>query len=182
MATSTKLTENFALNEFTKGKSVNDYQLSLLKLLAENLQKLRNYLQQFAKDKKKAVCITISSGVRFQGDYERLKAAGYNPSATSDHFCGLQTLAKPTVGAADISVTNCTLSLKEVASRMIEMDKSSELSFGQIIYERNPAKPSEWIHVGNDWTKIFNMNVVKFSRSKYLMSNDNGKTYQTFKM
>ena len=74
-----KLTTNFSLNEFTN-ETVTPYQQSLLQLLANNLQKVRDYLQQFKKDTKKNVSIGISSGVRSQADYDRLVKKGYNPS------------------------------------------------------------------------------------------------------
>lgn len=179
-----KLTQNFSLSEFTNG-TITPYQQSLLQLLANNLQKVRDYLQQFKKDPKKNVCIGISSGVRTQADYDRLLKKGYNPSKTSDHFCGLQLLGKPTLGAADIYVTNCTLSYKEIAKKIIELNKNSLVDFGQIIYEYNPATKSEWIHLGNDWTKIFQdqgiIDAISKTRKKYLMSLDNGKTYIDFK-
>lgn len=179
-----KLTTNFSLNEFTN-ETVTPYQQSLLQLLANNLQKVRDYLQQFKKDTKKNVSIGISSGVRSQADYDRLVKKGYNPSKTSDHFCGLQLACKPTIGAADIYVTNCSLSYKEIAKKIIELDKNNLVDFGQIIYEYNPATKAEWIHLGNDWTKVFNdqgiIDSINKTRKKYLMSLDNGKTYIDFK-
>ena len=149
-----KLTTNFSLNEFTN-ETVTPYQQSLLQLLANNLQKVRDYLQQFKKDPKKNVCVGISSGVRTQADYDRLVKKGYNPSKTSDHFCGYQLLSKPTLGAADIKVSNCSLKLQEIANLMIEMNKTGELDAGQIIFEYNPKTKSSWIHVSNDWWCIF---------------------------
>lgn len=179
-----KLTQNFSLSEFTNG-TITPYQQSLLQLLANNLQKVRDYLQQFKKDPKKNVCVGISSGVRTQADYDRLIKKGYNPSKTSDHFCGLQLSGKPTLGAADIYVTNCSLSYKEIAKKIIELNKNSLVDFGQIIYEYNPATKAEWIHLGNDWTKIFQdqgiIDAISKTRKKYLMSLDNGKTYIDFK-
>lgn len=174
-----KLTPNFDLSEFSKIQ-LNEYQLSLIQLLANNLQIVRDKLQSFKKVPSKNVSITISSGVRTAADYERLKANGHNPSANSDHFCGYQPGARPTLGAADIKVNNCSLSLKDVASLMIEWDKSGVVHFGQIIYEFNPATGGCWIHVGNDWKEIFK-DGIKLNRAKYRMSLDNGKTYQEFK-
>ncbi|MCL4102517.1 hypothetical protein [Fibrobacter sp. HC4] len=90
------LTPNFKLSEFTKS-SVTDYQLSLLQLLAKNLQKVRDLLQPYAVSGKR-VSISITSGVRTAEDYNRLVKNGYNPSKTSDHFCGLQMAGEPTLG------------------------------------------------------------------------------------
>lgn len=177
--TNKKLTENFSLNEFIKTDPT-DYQLQLLQLLADNLQSVRNFLQEFALPKK-SVSISINSGVRTEADYERLIKNGYNPSKTSDHFCGYQLQAKPTLGAADISVKNCSLSLKEIAAKIIEWDKNGLVHFGQVIYEKNPKTGGEWIHLGNDPHQIFNFNIV-VERKKYLMSLDNGKTYKAFKL
>lgn len=179
-----KLTANFNLSEFTS-ESVTEYQQALLQLLADNLQKVRDYLQDFKSNVNKSVCICISSGVRTQADYDRLVKKGYNPSKTSDHFCGLQLSGKPTIGAADVYVKNCKLSTKEIASKIVEMDKAGSVDFGQIIYEYNPSTKAEWIHLGNDWTKVFKdqgvVDSLDKSRKKYLMSLDNGKTYTDFK-
>lgn len=180
------LSKNFKLSEFTKS-DVTDYALALLKLLASQLQIVRNRLQSYAVDKKKPVSISIHSGVRSEEDYKRLIKNGYNPSKTSDHFCGYQLLSKPTLGAADIKVNNCSLSLQEIANMLIEMNDKGELDAGQIIFEYNPKTKSSWIHFGNDWWRIFDANFIFDnnlfkSRKKYLMSLDNGKTYQTFNL
>lgn len=175
--TDKSLTANFKLSEFTS-EQPNDYQLSLLQLLAENLQLVRDLLQPFAVTGKK-VSITITSGVRTQADYDRLKAKGYNPSTTSDHFCGLQLQCKPTLGAVDICVNNCTLNHREIAGKIIEWDKAAKVSFGQVIYEYNPATKVSWVHLGNDWKKIFSSKIT-FARAKYLMSLDNGKSYVAY--
>lgn len=176
--TNKKLSKNFSLSEFTKS-DVTDYQLSLLKILAEEMQKVRDRLQEY-KSGKKAVSITVCSGVRTQADYERIKKNGSNPSKTSDHFCGLQLLCKPTMGAADIHVNNCSLSLLEVAKLIKKMDEDGECHFGQVIYEENPKTKSAWIHLGNDWKQIFTDRVT-VSRKKYLMSTDNGVTFKVLK-
>lgn len=179
------LSKNFKLSEFTSVDQ-SDYSIALLKLLASQLQIVRNNLQEYAKDKKKQVSISISSGVRTQADYDRLKKSGYNPSETSDHFCGLQLKCKPTLGAADITVSNCSLSLHDIASMIIYWNIEGYVNFGQIIFEYNPKTKSAWIHVGNDWNSIFASTFLKdfynINRKKYLMSLDNGKTYKTFNL
>lgn len=65
------------------------------------------------------------------------------------------------------------------------MNKDKELDVGQVIFEHNPKTGSNWLHIGNDWTKIFNTDFLEEykvfdTRKKYLMSLDNGKTYQEF--
>lgn len=175
-----QLTTNFKLSEFTS-EDLNAYQLALIKLLATNLQIIRDNLQEYAVEGKH-VTVSISSGVRTEADYNRLKAKGYNPSKSSDHFCGYQLLAKPTLGAADLHFGNCKLSYKEIALKIKEWneDSKNDLMLGQVIYEKNPSTKAEWIHVGNDWYAIFTTdiaNAVNSMRKQYLMSLDNGKTY-----
>ena len=171
-----KLTQNFKLSEFTS-TDLTPYQTALIQLLANNLQKVRDYLQQFKIDQNKNVSVGISSGVRTQSDYDKLIKKGYNPSKTSDHFCGLQLACKPCIGAADVYVKNCSLKLKDIVAKIIGLDKA--------IYEYNPATRAEWIHLGNDWEKVFSdqgiIDSMNKTRKKYLMSLDNGKTYQDFK-
>ena len=174
-----KLTSNFSLEEFIK-TTPTDYQRYLLTLLAKNLQIVRDKLQPFALNKSKAVSISITSGVRTQDDYNRLIKQGYNPSKTSDHFCGIQLDGNPTLGAADIVVNNCSLSLKDCVKKIIEWNKTNQVNFGQVIYEYNPAIKKAWIHLGNDCSLIFK-DCSFNKRKKYLMSLDNGKTYKDFK-
>lgn len=178
------LTQNFKLSEFTK-TDLTPYQIALIQLLANNLQKVRDYLQQFKVDQNKNVSVGISSGVRTQSDYDRLVKKGYNPSKTSDHFCGLQLACKPCIGAVDVYVKNCSLKLKDIVAKIIELDKAGQVDFGQVIYEYNPATRAEWIHLGNDWGKVFSdkgiIDSMNKTRKKYLMSLDNGKTYRDFK-
>ena len=180
------LTKNFKLSEFTK-TDLTEYSLALVKLLAANLQVIRNKLQEYAKDPNKPVTISISSGVRTQADYERLVKNGYNPSKTSDHFAGYQLLSKPTLGAADIKVGNCKLALYEVADLIIQMKSEGEVDVGQVIWEYNPKTKSDWIHIGNDWWQIFDSEFISdnklfTTRKEFLMSFDNGKTYSKFSL
>lgn len=174
-----KLAKNFSLSEFAK-KEVTSYQIQLLTVLAKQLQKVRDSLQSY-RSGKKAVSISIASGVRYDGDYERLKKQGLNPAKNSDHFCGLQVGAVPTLGAADIHVNNCQLSLKDVALLIKSMCESGDVRFGQIIYEENPKTGGKWIHLSNDPEYIFNKEVIKVTRKKFLMSLDNGKTFKLLK-
>jgi hypothetical protein len=176
--TDKKLTSNFKLSEFTKSDPT-DYQLSLLKILANELQIVRNRLQEF-KEGMKPVYVVITSGVRTKADYDRLVKKGYNPSKTSDHFCGYQTDGNPTLGAADINVYNCSMTTKQIALYIKQLVLSYDVNFGQVIYEKNPATGAEWIHLGNDPELIFK-NSITVKRKKFLMSLDNGKTYKELK-
>lgn len=184
MAKDVRLARDFSLSEFTRG-DVTDYQLALLRKLASSLQEVRDRLQAYARPGK-TVGVAITSGVRTSSDYERLKAKGYRPSSTSDHFCGLQLSCKPTLGAADLVFTNCTLSPRKVAGLIVGWDreKDSGVDFGQVIYERNPSTGAEWVHVSNDWYAVLAKDIadaVDATRSKYLMSLDNGRTYVEFR-
>ena len=51
------LTKNFNLSEFSSN-DLNDYQISLLQILADNLQVVRDYLQQYAV-KGKTVSVSL---------------------------------------------------------------------------------------------------------------------------
>lgn len=179
--TDKKLTDNFRLSEFVDPSKVNDFQVAILQVLANELQVVRNRLQEF-KSGMKPVCITITSGVRTQADITRLKKQGYNPSENSDHLCGLQTKALPTLGAADIQVYNCSLSMKKIALFIKELVTKFDVDFGQVIYEKNPKNGSEWIHLGNSPSLIFKDTVAKsITRKQFLMSTDNGKSYKVLK-
>lgn len=183
MAKDIKLTENFMLSEFCDPKNVNDYQVELLTVLANELQRVRNLLQN-RKSGTKPVTIKITSGVRTKADITRLKKQGYNPSENSDHLCGLQPNGLPTLGAADITVSNCRLSMKEIALYIKDAVEHDLAFFGQVIYEKNPKTGNEWIHLGNDPELIFSFatNIASaIKRKKFLMSTDNGKTYRALK-
>lgn len=182
--TDKQLTANFKLSEFIK-EDPNPYQLALIQKLADNLQRIRDMLQEYAVEGK-TVSISISSGIRTSADYDRLKSKGYNPSKTSDHFCGLQLLSKPTLGAADLHFSNCKLTYRQIAAKIIEWNENAknDLMLGQVIYEKNPATGSEWVHVGNDWYGIYETDIAKAidtMRKRYLMSLDNGRSYTAFK-
>lgn len=173
-----QLSENFKLSEFAKF-DLTSYQISLLKILAGEMQIVRNRLQEF-KSGSKPVSICVTSGVRTKEDYEKLLKKRYNPSKTSDHFCGYQINGNPTLGAADIIVKNCSLTMKRIALYIKELVLGYDVNFGQVIYERNPATGAEWIHLGNDPELIFKSSIT-LSRNKFLMSLDNGKTFQELK-
>ena len=172
-----QLTKNFNLSEFTGTKNVTEYQISLLQILANNLQIARDSAQQFVKKGCISVVFKINNSVRYTDDVARLKAQGYNPSTTSDHFCGLQTICKPTIGAADVGILNASISLRELTAFFIDMDMKGLINFGQIIYEMGSA--SGWIHFGNSPKLVFQEGIY-CPRTKYLMSLDNGKTYIPF--
>lgn len=183
MAKDIKLTENFKLSEFCDPKNVNDYQIELLTVLAKEMQLVRDLLQDH-KSGDKPVTIKITSGVRTKADITRLKKQGYNPSENSDHLCGLQPNGLPTLGAADITVSNCKLSMKEIALHIKTAVEEDHVCFGQVIYEKNPKTGNEWIHLGNDPELIFSFatNIASaIKRKKFLMSTDNGKTYRALK-
>lgn len=170
-----KVAPNFSVKEFVKEHRLSEYQFGLVSILASELQKVRDLLQEFSSNGKN-VTVNITSGVRDMADYDRLVRKGYNPSRTSDHFCGLQMGSKETVGAADVTFGNCRLSTREVFGRIVQWVKEGKVKFGQVIYEKGR---SEWIHLGNALDSIYSNEMVKhMSRKKFLISLDNGKTYQ----
>ena len=174
------LSANLKLNEFISTVP-NDFQLSLLKLIAGELQKVRNWINtQPANDWRinpsMEIGINISNGVRTVNDFMRLKGAGYNPSKSSDHFYGFAPyFAAPTLGAADVTFSNCKKSLYDVHEAICKLAATGAVSFGQIIYEK--GKNSPWIHFGNEWTKIFKDEITGNTRKRFLQSLDNGVTY-----
>lgn len=181
MAKDVKLTENFKLSEFCDPKQVTDYQVALLRVLAGELQLVRDLLQDH-KSGNKPVTIKITSGVRTKADIARLKREGYNPSENSDHLCGLQPNGLPTIGAADITVYNCALSMREIALLIKRKVELLNICFGQVIYEKNPKTGNEWIHLGNDPELVFRDPIdLAVKRKKFLISTDNGKTYRALK-
>lgn len=181
MTSTAKITEHFKLNEFTKGTSTNEYQNYLIKILAEELEKVRFLLNlSFNKrDASKDISMSITSGVRTPADYDRLLKSGYNPSKNSDHFYGYQPGCKPTLGAADIQFSNIFADYDTIFKYLKAWSEQGLISFGQIILEYNPTTKNYWIHFSNDPKKIFKCKVVDevISRKKYLISRDNGHTY-----
>ena len=173
---------NFKLKEFTKSE-VTKYQLGMIKALARQLQILRcliNSVPEFRKDPNKEISITITSGVRTLDDYNRLKAKGYNPSATSDHFYG----SKPgTLGAVDCVFSNLKVDLFDLFKYIVGRDAAGKVYFGQILYESNPKTGSTWIHLSNDSMWIFRDEYFReaYRRSmRYGYSKDNGKTFTEY--
>jgi hypothetical protein len=179
-----KLTKNFSISEFSETVP-SDFQMSMLRILAENIQKVRDALNlkesSWRIDSSKEIQISINNGFRTIEDYYRLIKEGYNPSKTSDHFFGLSPFSpKPSLGAADIKLANCKKDLLDVHAFIIELYKAGTVKFGQIIYEKGNNNP--WIHLGNDWTDIFSSKITGNTRIRFLCSLDNGKTYQERKM
>ncbi len=185
-----KVSENFFYSEFRPAGAplawmpVSEYQDELLKSLAANLQVVRDSMQQGSS-------ITISCGVRVFKDYDRLKNAGYNPSYTSDHFCGLAVPVNqnsdkykkfgPTynfsVGAADCVPKGMTVT--ELFNLAVQLTKMGQTRFGQVIYEKDPEKNTEWIHFGGDPTPFFSQKILMLiNRPKFLQSTDGGKSYK----
>ncbi len=187
-----KITKNFSYWEFgPKGCSKswipdNAYQRILISNLAENLQKLRDEAKIVAGH---TVSIHITSGVRTIADYYRLQGAGYHPSPTSDHFCGL---AIPIVESSpkrkkfgetynfSVGASDC------VAKGMRQIDffklamrchRESKAHFGQVIYEKH--KNSEWVHLSNPYEEYFSHWMIDWlGRKPFLKSIDGGKNYK----
>ena len=182
------ITKNFSYNEFKPKLADNswlpngEYQKLLIDTLAKNLQIIRNNVP-------KGVTMKITSGVRTLSDYYRLVEAGYNPSKTSDHYCGTSVPLKPddkkykkfgetynfAVGAGDIVSTGMKIwDLFKLSYRLV---KEGMCDFGQVIYEKN-NNGKEWIHYGNSLKGLFSKTIIDFiARDKFMKSIDGGKTY-----
>ena len=177
-----QLTKNFKSEEF--GEVKNGYQLKLIEILATELQKVRDWVnkncKEFALNSKKDITMTITSGIRTSEDFMRLKSKGYNPSETSDHLCGISVNGSPTLGAADIRFGNFNGNYKELYKKLVAAHEFY-FTFGQMILEYNPSTKCYWIHFGNDPKLIFMPGTAAtIARKRFLISNDNGKSYQEY--
>lgn len=185
------ITKNFSFWEFKPKNAkktwmpTNKYQEELIRNLAENLQIIRSAMPA-------GNSMSITSGVRSPSDFERLIAAGYQPSSTSDHNCGYAvSLNKGTskykkygptynfaIGAADI-VPRGGMTVEELFSLAISKTKAGLCHFGQVIYEKNPATGAEWVHFGGDPRPFLAPHLIRFlGRQQFLQSLDGGKSYQ----
>lgn len=185
-----KITANFSYFEFrprntpTTWAPDNDLQALMIRTLAENLQIIRSMMPAKAS-------IKITSAVRTQKDAEDLIRSGYNPSPTSDHFCGFSVPIQKTdskyqkfgptynfaCGAADCVPMGMKVS--DFFSLAVNETKNGRCRFGQVIHEYTPSTGAEWVHFGNDPTSFFSMNICSLiARSKFMKSIDGGKTYQ----
>ena len=160
-----------------------EYRKILIYQLATNLQVIRSKLP--------AGCyMKITSGVRTLADYERLKKAGYKPSKTSDHNCGLAIPLSPSssrfkkygstynfaVGAADVVPVGLTV--WGLFALSVDFVKKKKCNFGQVIYEKNPKTGAEWVHYGNSLKGIFSKKIIDFvGRKQFMKSLDGGRTY-----
>lgn len=186
-----QLSENFYLKEFTKLPQalITPVQMFLLKSLCEDvLQPIRNFL---------GCRIKVTNGLRTATDRERLKAAGYNVSETSDHDFGETVALSRTskiarfggfysysVGAGDI-IPACGAEAAYWKLRPYFDPVTGELNLpaqninvGQLILEHGKTY---WIHASNPATLVYtNVFAQKFlKKSPFLISLDNGRTYQS---
>ncbi len=185
-----RLSKNFYLSEFTKlsDSQVTPVQKFLLKALCNDiLEPLRAFF---------SCPINVTSGMRTRDDYNRLKARGYHPSETSDHFFGeavpltrkskiqkFGNFYSYSVGAADI-VPACGADvafdrLKDYISPIAGWVSFPQVNLrvGQLILEHGK---SYWLHVSNPATLVYSRQFAKeyLKRIHFLKSLDNGKTYQ----
>lgn len=189
-----KLTKNFSFWEFgPKGCDhrwvpKSEWQQMLIMDLALNLQKLRDAAN---KIRRGHVSLHITSGVRTLADYYRLQGAGYNPSQTSDHFCGIAVPIPKTShkfnkfgetynfssGAADCVPSG--ISAKSLSHLAMTEFRATRTVFGQVIYEHDPVRKKEWLHVSNAHKNYFSSQVVSWlNKTPFLKSLDGGKSYQ----
>ena len=182
------ITPNFSFYEFRPYGKIkswvpdNDYQEFLLRMLADNLQIIRNNFPIGAFMK-------VTSGVRTLDDFERLIRAGYTPSSTSDHYCGtaVKTINHVkrkkfgdtynfAVGAADIEPVGITA--KQLFNLSFRLVKEQMCDFGQVIYEKDPARGKEWVHYGNSLKRILSKEMIsRIGRIQFMQSIDGGRSY-----
>ena len=132
----------------------------------------------------------VTSGVRVLSDYERLILAGYKPSKTSDHNCGVSIPLEPgtkkfkkfgetynfAVGASDIFPVG--MGVWDLFKLSFRLTKEGMCDFGQIIYEKNPEDGKEWVHYGGSLKELFTEEVIKMiNRHKFMKSIDGGRSY-----
>lgn len=172
----TKLSTNYTAEMIVAPgyiKSLTDQQWQML----SNISRILEVIGSIAECK-----LIVTSGLRTLRDYERLIKAGYNPSPKSDHFYGLKPF---TSGAVDIVTTPGGCSVGRLFHILCACyDKKNEwfhlpggtyLHVGQLIYEVNPIKKIEWIHVSNPKTLFFDSPPKV---SVLLKSLDGGITYE----
>jgi len=183
------ITKNWSYHEFRPEgapkiwKPSSLYRKLLLDNLARNLQVISNNLPEY-------VTLKVSGGVRGLMDYGRLIKAGYQPSETSDHYCGTSVpliygsekynkygeTYNFAIGAADIQ--SIGIPIWQLFSLSFKLSKEGKCDFGQIIYEHNPKTDAEWVHYGGSLKNIFSNSIISFiGRKKYMKSLDGGRTY-----
>lgn len=181
------LTKNFTLEELCPNSTIratlSSTQMEMLSAIATNiLQPIRNILGR---------PIGITSAVRSSYDYNRLRAAGYNPSETSDHYYGfpveiinsnkITKFGKTysySVGAVDFTVLGMNNS--DIYRIIYDMCNRKKLAVGQLIHEYGNGM--DWIHISNPPTLIYSESFCSkyLNKGKFLVSSDAGKTYSNY--
>lgn len=154
---------------------------------ASNLQVIRDNCPKGTK-------IIITSGVREPSDTQRLLAAGYKPSLTSDHLFGAPTpipttnryypicgnLYAMSVGATDVVPVGIDgFSARDLFLLSIGLIARKVAHFGQVIYEEDPRRKKSWVHFGNDPRLVYSEAACgMIRRGRVLESLDGGRTYR----
>ena len=155
---------------------------------ASDLQVVRDHCPKW-------VSLVITSGVREPGDTQRLFAAGYRPSLTSDHNFGAPVPIPTTsryfpicgpmyamsVGAADVVPMGIDgFSARDLFVIAVDLLKQNIVHFGQVIYEEDPGRKKQWVHFGNDPRVVYSEAVCgMIRREKVMESLDGGRTYMS---
>lgn len=125
--------------------------------------------------------LILSSGIRSKKSYERLKAKGYNPAKTSDHFFG-QDIDGYLLSAGAFDIVPADKNTRSFFDFLLKHfnRKTNTLIFdnmsvrvGQILIEK--GKVSEWVHISADRTFI-NSKANPYS-IRVGESLDNGKSF-----
>jgi hypothetical protein len=191
-----KLSNHFWYNEFSDRDHavLTPVQIHMVSHICnEILEPIRSYLSEVFLDEVK---MRVVSGIRFPSDHNRLRKQGFNPSETSDHMYGnIVKLRNPikirrygkyfqySVGAVDIMPSCGAKEAWDVLLPKFDRDKScinlinGPIEIGQVILEK---RQSYWLHISNPKNLIYRQFVAEnfLKREPFLMSNNNGKTYQ----
>jgi len=173
-------------------------QVFLLEHLFKQIQNVKDVIEfTFSQH----VPFRVTDCYRTVEKYQDMKNRGLYPSATSDHFWGQHIpvssasnlkkygpIYEFSTGAADI-VPSIPGIIKDECNRfrifetIVQLDRSEDISLGQVIYEKSVKTGTEWIHVSNPIDLIYNSGMIdklNLIKSKYLTTKDGGRTYQVY--
>ena len=189
------LSEHFSFDEFVKESNpkLTSIQWYMLQNLCQNiLEPLRAFAGQVSRIKN---CFTITSGMRFPSDRERLIKQGYHPSETTDHDYGQavkltreKNIAKYgeyyfySMGAADIVPACGALFLFEKCKQYFKHGEHAiDLPTGKIFINQFILEKGKdyWLHISNPVSLLYKEPMIKFlDKDCFLQSLDNGSSYQ----
>jgi hypothetical protein len=159
---------------------------------------LQIFLRDSLRDRLNIVRAALGIPLQITGCYRDAAAVhdlivrGYNPSKTSDHFWAdpvpttsitmLRQYGKAFIfSAGAVDMVPKGKDVLTVFQKIVEMQKSGAVEFGQVIYER--AGEKEWVHVSNPRTLLFTPEALARAgavKTVFLASIDGGQSYQPY--